>query len=51
MNHLKQSKDHANFGIHLFTTLYILPPFKQIVRSRTPYVQKRTDMILHHQTK
>lgn len=30
---------------------YIYSPFKQIVRSRTPYVQKRTDMILHHQTK
>ncbi len=45
MNHLKQSKDHANFGIHLFTTIYELNLFKRIVRFRTSCVQKRTDVI------
>lgn len=51
MNYAQQYKDHANPIINLFTHIYKPNSYKHIVRSRTPYVQKRTDMILHHQTK
>lgn len=51
MNYAQQYKDHANPIINLFTHIYKPNSYKHIVRSRTPYVQKRTDMILHHPTK